>query len=229
MKLKNLACAALAGALALSLSAPAFAAEELSQSTEYEGSMSVPTINITVPDSGTVVLNPYKLSVTPQGGSATTDQIINATSHITNASNVALNVSATVTGKLPTGKKDVTFATATTNNPAKPLTTNAIFMYFEIGPAASDTAEASWPEGYVAKPAADQEVKQILVKSGATTVNNLLTLESGVNASGSAAPTYAAYRLTGDIVSAPTRAWAEDDNVSASVAFTFTPTATAED
>lgn len=222
MKLKNLACAALAGALAFSLSA--FAAEDLAVTTEYEGSMNVPTINITVPDSGTVVLNPYKLSYTPAGGTATTDQIISATQYIENASDVALNVSATVTGTLPTGKKDVTFATASTQNASKPLTTNSIFMYFEIGPAASGTAEADWPEGYVAKPAADQEVKQILVAAKATTANNIMTL-----AAGDTTHTFAAYRLTGDIVSAPTRAWADDDSVSATVAFTFTPTAPVEE
>lgn len=224
MKLKNLACAALAGALALSLSAPAFASEELTQGTEFEGTMNVPTISITVPESGSVVLNPYKLSYTPAGGTASTDQIISATNHIKNESNVALNVSATVTGKLPTGKKDVTFATSTTQNASKPLTTNSIFMYFEIGPSTDGSSDASWPEGYVAKPTADQEVKQILVKNGATTVNNMLTMEAG-----DAAATYAAYRLTGDVVGAPTRAWADDDSVSATVAFTFTPTAPAED
>lgn len=224
MKLKKLACAALTGALALSLSVPAFADETLSQSTEYTGSMSVPTINITVPTEGTVVLNPYKLAV-GASGSEVTDQVINATSYIENGSNVALNVSATVTGKLPTGKKDVTFATTTTQNASKPLTTNSIFMYFEIAPTTANNVEPDWLESYVAKPAADQEVKQILVAAKATTVNNILTLGAKTD-SGS---TFAAYHLTGDAVSAPTRAWAEDDNVSATVAFTFTPTATAEE
>lgn len=223
MKLKNLASAALAGALAFSLSVPAFADAELSRTTEYEGTMNVPTIAITVPESGSVVLNPYKLAYTPQGGTESTDQIISATQHIKNESEVALKVSATVTGTLPTGKKDVTFATATTQNASKPLTTNAIFMYFEIGPSSDGTSDAAWPEGYVAKPDADQEVKQILVKNGATTVNNMLTMEAGDTTA-----TYAAFRLTGDAVGAPTRAWADDDNVSASVAFTFTPTAPVE-
>lgn len=225
MKFKKIVSSALASALAFSMAVPAFAASsDLTATTNYEGTLQAPTISITVMDSGSVIVNPYKMSVTPSGGSATTDQIISPVQYITNASNVALNVSATVTGKLPTGKKDVTFATATTQNASKPLTTNSIFMYFEIAPASSATDVPSWPENYNAKPAADQETKQVLVAAKATTASNLLTLDVGNTTN-----TFAAYRLTGDAVSSPTRAWAEDDAVSVSVAFTFTPTVVAAD
>lgn len=233
MKLKKLASATLAGALAFSLSAPAFAAgvtppaantaTSLEQNTSFSTTVQVPTINITVPNTGAVVINPYGMTVQNDAGDDVTDQIVSATQYIANSSDVALSVSATVTGTLPTGKKDVKFATASTKGGTKALTTNDIFMYFEIGPATANdgSGDPTWPASYVARPEATQVVKQVLVGAKATKVANVLTL-----AAGNEDVTYAAFRLTGDVVSAPTRAWVADDAVSVAVAFTFTPTAT---
>lgn len=236
MKLKKLVSAVLAGALAFSLSAPAFASvsysEELGQGTEYEGSLTTPTIKIHVPESGAVALNPYKLTIkvdatsglpASNGTAENTDQIISPTNYITNGSDVALNVGVTVTGKLPDGKKDVRFATASTVPAAgkAAATTNDIFMYFEIDNV-DDKNEPTWPDAYNGtKPAQGQTAKQVLVKNGATTVANIITL--GATSADGTDDTYAAYRLTGDLVTAPTRAWVEDDAVSVAVAFTFTP------
>lgn len=233
MKLKKLASAALAGALALSLSAPAFAAgvtppaantaTSLEQNTSFSTTVQVPTINITVPSTGAVVINPYGMTVQNDAGDDVTNQIVSATQYIVNSSDVALNVDVTVTGTLPANKKDVKFATASTKGGTKVLTTNDIFMYFEIGSATANdgSGDPTWPTAYVAKPEATQAVKQVLVAAKATTAKNVLTL-----AAGNVDTTYAAFHLTGDVVSAPTRAWVADDAVSVAVAFTFTPTAT---
>jgi len=90
-----------------------------------QGTTQAPTIKITVPATGTVTVNPYKMAVSV-GGSDVTDQIISATQFIDNASDVAVKVSAQVTG---TAAGNLAFATASTQT--KAVTTNSVFMYFE--------------------------------------------------------------------------------------------------
>ena len=114
MNFKKIMSTALAGVMALSLAAPALAAANtatsLTQNTEVTGSTEAPTIKMAV-------------SV---GGSDVTDQIISATQFIDNASDVAVKVSAQVTG---TAAGNLAFATASTQT--KAVTTNSVFMYFE--------------------------------------------------------------------------------------------------
>ena len=143
MKFKKLVSTALAGAMALSLSlsVPAFAAgntdTSLEQSTDITGTTQAPIIKITVPATGTVTVNPYKMAVSV-GGSDVTDQIISATQYITNASNVAIKVGAEVTG---TAAGNLAFATASTQT--KAVLTNSVFMYFEMDVAdKTDTKKA---------------------------------------------------------------------------------------
>lgn len=224
MKLKKLASAVLAGALAFSLTVPAFAtaSDELTRGTAYEGELTAPTIKITLTDSGKVVVNPYKMQVTNPAdptGDKLTDQIVSAPLYIKNESNVALDIDAAVTGTAPTG---VTFATTTTQG-SKAVTTKSIFMFFEIKAAEDGTTSPfTGTSTYDAKSA-----NQILVAAKEAKKAKVLTMGAGVDDTGAAAPTYACYRLTGDAASAPTTAWTADDAVSVSVAFTFTPTVAA--
>ena len=129
MNFKKIMSTALAGVMALSLAVPAFAAANsdtsLEQNTAITGTTQAPTIKITVPAAGTVTVNPYKMAVSV-GGSDVTDQIISATQFIDNASDVAVKVSAQVTG---TAAGNLAFATASTQT--KAVTTNSVFMYFE--------------------------------------------------------------------------------------------------
>ena len=115
MNFKKIMSTALAGVMALSLSVPALAAANtetsLTQNTEVTGSTEAPTIKITVPATNTVIVNPYKMTVQNAAGDDVTDQIVSATKYIKNESDVALKVSAEVTGK-PAGA--LTLATAST-------------------------------------------------------------------------------------------------------------------
>lgn len=226
MKFKKLATLALAGAMALSLAVPAFAAEtDLEQSTEITGTTQTPTISISVPATGAVVLNPYKMTVdlTPDDTSddVTSDaQIISANSYIKNKTDVALTVSATVTGKTA---GEAVFATATTQGGTKAVTTKSAFVYLEVVNAgAGDDADATepttaptWGTAYDAKAA-----NQVLLAAKAVTKANMLTVPAVADGSSS----FIAYRLAGDAASSPTKAWTSADTVSATIAFTFIPT-----
>lgn len=221
MNFKKIMSTALAGAMALSLSVPAFAAANsntsLEQNTAITGTTQAPTIKITVPDTGAVVVNPYKMSVTPDGGStAVTDQIISATQFIENASDVAVKVSAQVTG---TAAGNLAFATASTQT--KAVTTNSVFMYFEMVASDDGSTEPTWATAYDSKSAT-----QILISTKATKKADMLTLAAGTGTAAASAGGYAAFHLAGDAASTPTTAWAAADKADVAIAFTFTPTAT---
>ncbi len=221
MNFKKIMSSALAGVMALSLSVPAFAAANsntsLEQNTAITGTTQAPTIKITVPDTGAVVVNPYKMSVTPDGGStAVTDQIISATQFIENASDVAVKVSAQVTG---TAAGNLAFATASTQT--KAVTTNSVFMYFEMVASDDGSTEPTWATAYDSKSAT-----QILISTKATKKADMLTLAAGTGTAAASAGGYAAFHLAGDAASTPTTAWAAADKADVAIAFTFTPTAT---
>lgn len=217
MKFKKLVSTALAGAMALSLSVPVFAADtDLEQSTNITGTTQAPTIKITVPATGAVTVNPYKMAVSV-GGSDVTDQIISATQYIENASDVALKVSAEVTG---TAAGNLAFATASTQGSRAP-TTNSVFMYFEMVASDDGSTEPTWATAYDSKAAT-----QILVSTKATKKADMLTLAAGTGTAAASAGGYAAFHLAGDAASTPTTAWAAADKADVAIAFTFTPTAT---
>ncbi len=228
---------ALALVMALSLSAPVFAVDSpapagtndtksTNQSMAVAGTTKAPTIKITVSSSGAMILNPYKLSV-DLGDTITgsTEQIVSPTYGITNESNVALQVNVTVTGKQ---EGNATFAKESTQDPnaRKPLTTNSAFVKFEMAkadtePAASDT----WGTAEDVTYKADAVVASIVLKKGAATLDK--DAEAPVMASAGddmSTPTYLAFHLTGDAVSAPETPWTDADKISADIAFTFTPT-----
>ena len=222
MNFKKIMSTALAGVMALSLAVPAFAAANaetaLEQNTAITGTTQAPTIKITVPATGTVTVNPYKMAVSV-GGSDVTDQIISATQYIENASNVAIKVSAQVTG---TAAGNLAFATATTQG-TKAVTTNSVFMYFEMDVADKNdgTADPTWATAYDSK-----SNKQILVSTKATKKTDMVTLAAGTSTAAASTGGYAAFHLAGDAASAPTSAWTDADKADVAIAFTFTPTST---
>ena len=208
MNFKKIMSTALAGVMALSLAVPAFAAANaetaLEQNTAITGTTQAPTIKITVPATGTVT------------GSDVTDQIISATQFIENASDVAVKVSAQVTG---TAAANLAFATASTQT--KAVTTNSVFMYFEMVASDDGSTEPTWATAYDSKSAT-----QILISTKATKKADMLTLAAGTGTAAASAGGYAAFHLAGDAASTPTTAWAAADKADVAIAFTFTPTAT---
>ena len=217
MKTKKFLSLLLAMVMTLALAVPALAADtDLEQSTEITGTTQAPTIKITVPSTGSVIVNPYKMEVT-LGSDKKTDQIVGAVQYIENASDVALKVSAEVTGK-PAG--NLAFATATTQG-TKAVTTNSVFMYFEMEVTDDSSTEPTWGT-YDSK-----STKQILVGAKAVKKADMVTLAAGDGTDAASTGGYAAFHLAGDAASAPTTAWTGADKADVSIAFTFTPTATA--
>lgn len=203
MKKNKLFTLVLAGVMALSMAVPAFAEE-----VNITGSTQAPTISITVPTEGTVVINPYRMTVEVEEEEVT-DKIISAVQYIVNESDVAVSVSATVTG---TVAGEAVLATAALKGTE---TTKSVFMYLEVAEATADdgTGDPEWATAY-------DKATHVIVNAKGTTLSNILTLDAGDED-----PTYAAFHLAGDVASAPATAWTDADTVSVKIVFTFNPVA----
>lgn len=207
MKTKKFLSLVLAMVMALSLAVPAFASANtdtsLTQSTAIGGTTKIPTIKITVPATGSVVLNPYEMGVTVDGNTIS-DPIVSVPQYVINASDVAVKVKATVTGKPSGAAKLVDASTATDTTGIN----NVFLQYiYEIGD--DNTVD---PDG----------TNKIVVKAKGE-ATDLGTLAQGTGTAAAAAGAYLAYKLTGDLVAIPTKAWTEKDTVSVNVAYTFIP------
>lgn len=135
MKNKKIVSLALAGTLALSLVAPAFAANDTpNTSTTITGAYQDIVIDVTVPETGTVVINPYGLPVEYTKSDDTVkkitgQQITTAPMAIMNNTDLDLDVSVTVTG---TAQGSLKFS-ATTNVDSTTAANNA-FVYLQAQP-----------------------------------------------------------------------------------------------
>lgn len=238
MKTKKLLSTLLAGAMALSLAVPAFAADEtvltgngtdgISASTEITGTTQTPILKLTVPDSGSVIVNPYKLTVTPTDGDATTDQIISATQYIKSESNVPIAVSVTVTGKLPESGGEVVLATSALKGTE---TTKSAFVYFECVQAEYDLSGGNW--NAVTWANGFDKAKHAVLSTKGASLSKVVTIPAAESADWTAStPTLtkcygAAFHLTGSVASTSTKAWTSSDTIGATIAFTFLPQAAA--
>lgn len=205
MKMKKIMSAALAGAMALSMTATAFAAgngsiEEPSE-IEVTGTTKVPTISITVPTSAAVTLNPYKLDVTIDSATKQ-DQVISAVYYIVNGSDVAIETEATVTGVA----EGATFAAASVASSTDK--TKQVYMAFEWAKTTDgSTAPAAWSD-------------TTALTTSAQNIANKLTMDK----TGGTSPAIA-FHFTGDAIAEPETPWTTDDTVGATLAFTFAPKA----
>lgn len=209
MKMKKLTSLALSSALALSLSVPAFAVDvtDLTEGAEVEitGTTEVPTIKVVVPATGKVILNPYGMTVTPEGGSASTDQIISAPQFIQNASSIPIKVGYTVTG---TTEGDVALVTT---DPAASETAKQVHLQFTIAKQTDDTATTITGTG--------QDVTTTALVVNTTDAGAVeLDKDGDTNA-------YAGFQLSGKATKNPDSVWTADDTIGATVAFTFAPNA----
>lgn len=224
---------ALAGALAVTMAVPAFAT-----STVIEGSYEAPTIEVTLPQTGEALINPYGMPV-ELNPSATTPssivgaQIVTKPLAIVNNSAVDLKVSATVTA---TAKGDLRLATS---KPSSSDTTKSAYVYLQMtnstldvnnAPTAGADAIAGMGLDDVAEAVAAWEQKAytsatdlLLSGTAAATKNDMLVLKAS-DASGDAqVGSVGLYRLAGQVVASPRDAWAEADGFTATVAFSFRP------
>lgn len=209
MKSKKTLFLLMAVLVLFSLPVPAFAAELGNSRTTmiYAECSRLPVIQVIVPSSMDVMINPYQIPITIKN-EAIGDQIVSDPVALENKSEVALKVSISMTTVIREGS-DMRLASESTVG--QELTSKQAFIYFEIQPT-SDPDQVSWAEKY-------EEEKHIMVRTGTKTRKDMVIL-GAVDQPLS----YGAFRLTGDCVEYPRSAWTEADGIDVAIAFTFKAT-----
>lgn len=212
---KRLLCVVLTLAMLFSVQSAA-AATGTTQSTVITATLTdkTPTIKVTVPATAEVFVNPHQLPVSINSKS-TREQIISTPCLITNESDVPIQVDVTVTGTINEGS-NMSLVTRTTKNSTS--TSKRAFIYLEFQPAdTNDLKKVKWDAAY-------DKSKHIVVTTAARSKANVLTLaETTLDGEIAEKGGYAAFRLAGDVIASPKKAWTEDDGLTVEVAFTFTP------
>jgi hypothetical protein len=240
---KKLVSMVLAGAMVASLSVPAFAEEtKTNTETKVTGTYSEIAISVTVPTTGTAQINPYGLPVEFKKSESSTkttkasgQQIVTQPLYISNEGDVALDIAASVTTGV-TGD-----ATISTTELTGKETTKSIYAYLQMVQSANKTLDDTGKDKIIEEFAADatwttdKVGKLVLPKedTDAATAEKLATLAaSKVTGSGSEATvTYnvgsiVLFRVAGNVVTKPEDDWTTKDGFTATIAFTFTPSAT---
>ena len=190
MKTKQLIAALLALLLALSL--PAASAAE-SPAPDAGG-----LINVIVPSTGHMVINPYRLAVRPDGVE-TTAQLVHAPQALTNLSDFPVTVNVTATASLPR-ESEAVFVHAP---PAPDAKDKEVFLYAEF------QERPDWWEG-----AYRDLPNQLPVSPRGASAGNVLTLD---------AQGEGWFRLFGALAPSPASAWSDTDTFGAVLTFTFAP------
>jgi len=207
MKLKKLLSFVMAGMCVSTLTAPATAANV----TKISAVCRLPEIKVTVPSTGRVYINPYKIPVNI-GASENSGQIISLPASIANNSEVPIEVNVTVTGKPKSGS---TLTLSQTSTKDSDETSKKVFLYFEMQATdpGTDLTTLTWDSAYNA----DKHViingqkKDNIVKLSAA--ENGKATEGGIGA----------FHIAGDAVQSPENEWNDTDGVDVDIAFTFTP------
>ncbi len=190
MKTKQLLSTVLALLLALSL--PAASAAE--PPAPDAGGL----INVIVPSTGHMVINPYRLAVRPDGVE-TTAQLVHAPQALTNLSDFPVTVNVTASASLPR-ESEAVFVHAP---PAPDAKAKEVFLYAEF------QARPDWWEGaYLDLP------NQLPVSPHGASAGNVLTLD---------AQGEGWFRLFGALAPSPASAWSDTDTFGAVLTFTFAP------
>lgn len=219
MNFKKMMSGALAAAMALSLSATAFAAgtsvTDLSEGAELELTSVTKgaTIEVVVPTSATVALNPYEMNVKLANGKLENDtakgaQVISPIYKIENKSTLPIDVGVAVTATA----EGVTLLTSGTTIPSTDTAKSAIVQMKYLVGQPSATELTALPSGT------------------ATT----LTLDTANKVEGSKVVTMAVpdettpttsnlyFTFDGKLNKKAATAWSADDTIGATIAFTFT-------
>lgn len=215
MKRKRLLCVVLALALLLSAQSAAAAAQTGNiRSMVITANTRLPTIDVTVPGSAWIFLNPYKVPVLIDEGE-TNDQIICAPCYIMSQSDVPLDVDVKVTGAVYPDS-DMTLAAFSTRGSGS--SRKSAFVYFEIQSADLLTGGVEWDDAFDAN-------KHIVITDSAAGAakKNVLTLSATTVYGELTDGCFAAFRLTGDAVAVPSTPWTVEDGLNVEIAFTFTP------
>jgi len=214
VKIKKILSFVMAGAFAMGLSAPTAGAAETNLTTEISALCRLPDVRVTVPTTGMVYINPFKIPVDIGTGEAESGQILSVPESIANESEVPIMVNVTVTGTLKEGSS-MGLNSSTTKDTG--LTSKRAFIYFEmkaVGPD-DDLNSIAWDAEY------DPD-KHVLVK-GIKRKNNILKLAAADEDGNPTEGGVGAFHLTGDAVETPKIAWTDKDGVNVEIAFTFKP------
>lgn len=230
--------------LAVSASASGNTVSDISKATTMTlgGETRVPVIALTVPAAAKVIVNPYQMQllITGEDVAADTDEddkvddkLFSAPMAILSESDIALDVTATITGKAATG---VTFAT-------KPIvetdTANSVYAWIsfkEIGDTevADDTTipTALAALTFDTEPIAIDKTTKVSAAPlmGTTAVTAKVgTLAKPTAEDGKTKVTGLAFKVCGDVNVGEKLAnpWTSKMSVGATIAFTFMPDATA--
>lgn len=217
---KRLLSMVLAGVLALSVSSVSQAADEtLTQDADGKyaasaivanGAYEASVIKVELSDTSAkkVAINPYGLEVnikgTMSGGPEQSEQLVNSVETITNKSDVALAVNATVGATL---KGNAKLATA----PVQPTEkANAIFAYLQVDIGSTIDADTE----YNAKNA-----NQAVFAVKESSKKAMVTLKDASQA----AANKASYKILGNVAGNPTQTWTASDGVDFKIVFDFEP------
>ena len=213
--MKKFASLGLALVMCLALMIPAIATEE---TFETENSALVPTVEVEIPSSGAVILNPYGMTYTVTGTapagitSGTTDQIISNIFMLTNKTlGAKMEVKTKVTGVVA-GNAALESANAIGNKE----TGNKVLL--NLNYSLNNTPTKAF------KPTAMSATKK--TKQIKDSEQSLDTVYMGAAESGEKY-TYLYFQFTGSAVQNPETPWEESDTVGATFVFTFMPSTTA--
>ena len=152
-------------------------------------------IDVLVPSSGELVINPYGLEVDMDGG-VSTDQIVHSGQTLINLSDFPVIVDVSVTGTIP-AESGAGFVSAP---PAQDAPGKDVFLYAEFQPDPSVWVGEYWGLPY-----------QVLADASG---ENVLTLEAGGEGY---------FRMFGAMSVYPEEPWSDTDTFGAVLSFTFTP------
>ncbi len=152
-------------------------------------------IDVLVPSSGELVINPYGLEVDMDGG-VSTDQIVHSCQTLINLSDFPVIVDVSVTGTIP-AESGAWFVSAP---PAQDAPGKDVFLYAEFQQDPSVWVGEYWGLPY-----------QVLADASG---ENVLTLEAGGEGY---------FRMFGAMSVYPEEPWSDTDTFGAVLSFTFTP------
>lgn len=221
MKFSRVKAAVLAGAMTLSMAVPAFAVTDpLSPSLAISSTTQLPTINMQMPTSPAIVLNPYKLSVKIDKLTST-EQIVSPVMSVVNLSDCPIQVGVGAYVKLG-GSAALNATTAVAETDAKVnLSLNG-----EVASAAGADLTASKVSKVLASTdaTAPDDLSADFKTDGTATAKLANTLAAAV--SGKVSTTGKGvfnFQFTGD--ASKKASWTAKDTVTPTVVFKFIPLA----
>lgn len=186
-------CFLLAFLVALTAVAPAHAAD-----AETVMWSEISLVEVTVPQTGRIILNPYGLP-TEIDGETTREQIASETMPILNNGDTPVIVSARAAGRI-SEQSSMVYVTAP---PTADTLEKEIFLYAEF-----QQEGGAWSGSY------SGEGNQILITERTSEVQEVLTLD---------AASQGMFRMFGSTAVFPVDPWCTDDSVSVTFTFTFAP------